>query len=140
MPAYATQQNIIDTYGNDVLVVAADRDGDGNADAGVVDEALNQATAEMDSYIAVKYELPLPSVPAVLVPQCVDIALYRLSLDANAMTEEIRQRYEDAVAWLKAIAAGKASLGLPDAPPSSGGGVQITGPARQFTRDTLKGV
>lgn len=137
---YATEQDIIDTYGNDALVVAADRDSDGVADPGVVDEALNQATAEMDSYIGKKYDLPLPSVPAVLVPKCVDLALYRLSLGANAMTEEIAERHKQAIAWLRDVARGMVTLGLPDSPPSAGGGVHVEGNPRQFSRDKLKGM
>ena len=136
---YATQQDIIDIYGQDALTVAADRDGDGVADPGVADEALTQATAEMDSYIGKKYDLPLPSTPAVLVPKCVDIAIYRMSQSPAALTDEIKDRYEKAIAWLRDLARGLVVLGLPDSPPSSGGGVFASGPARVFTRDTMKG-
>jgi phage gp36-like protein len=137
---YATQQDMIDAYGSDAVTLAADRDGDGQADAGVIDAALAAATSEMDSYIGAKYTLPLNSTPAVLTDKCVDIALYRLSQRPGAMTDEIKDRFEKALAWLRDVSRGVVSLGVDPSPPSQGGGgVQLVSGPRRFTRDTLKG-
>ena len=137
---YATRQDIIDTYGPEALTIAADRDGDGAEDAGVADKALADASELMDSYIGAKYDLPLPTAPDVLKPVCVDIALYRMSQGAGALTEEIAERHKQAVAWLRDLSRGLVSLGLDDSPPSAGGGVQTSGPTRRFTRDKLTGL
>ena len=137
---YATEQDIVDAYGQDALVLAADRDGDGIADAGVVAEALSAASAEMDSYIGAKYDLPLPSVPEVLKAKCVDVALYRLAQRPGAMTDEIKDRYEKALAWLKDLARGLVSLGIETAPPSAGGGLEVSYNTRQFSRKNLEGM
>ncbi|KAB7624325.1 gp436 family protein [Alkalilimnicola sp. S0819] len=131
---YATEQDIIDRYGEEALVLAADRDGDGQADAGVVDRALADATAEVDTYLAARYALPLASTPAVLTRLTVDIAVYRLSPAADAGTDERRQRYEDATALLSRIARGGVSLGLPVPPASSNGIATVTGPERRYGR------
>jgi len=131
---YATTQDIIDRYSNDTLLLIADRDNDSVVDAIVVDQALADASAEIDGYLATKYELPLSVAPDVLIRPCVDIVVYRLSADADMATEERRVRYEDAVKLLERISKGIVSLGLPTPPPSSNGGVTFTGNKRRFGR------
>jgi phage gp36-like protein len=109
---YATLADLTDRYGQDALLVVADRDLDGVIDAQIVDDALNDATAEIDSWLAVRYDLPLPTVPSVVTRLCCDIAMYRLSPIAATGTDERRLRYEDALRLMKALANGDASLGL----------------------------
>jgi phage gp36-like protein len=123
--AYATTQDIIDRYGEDQLLVLADRDGDGIADQGVTSRALADADSEIDLYVGSRYDLPLAVVPSVLVQVAVDIAVYRMSPDAMTATEEVRTRYADARATLKSIAKGEVSLG--PKPEKSGG--QASSPA-----------
>lgn len=50
-------------------------------------------------------------MPATLRRPCVDIALYHLAFSGLNRTGEHRQRYEDAVAWLKGVARGEITLG-----------------------------
>ncbi len=109
---YATAQDIIARHGEDVLVLLADRDGDGAGDEGVVELALTDASSEIDTYLAPKYDLPLETVPPVLTRICVDIAVYRLASEADTGTEERRLRYEDAVALLKRLATRTVALDL----------------------------
>lgn len=138
--AYATSQNIEDRYGSIELLLVCDRDGDGSADTGVADNALDDATDEIDIYIGAKYDLPLATTPSILTRLCVDIAMYRLASNAGAASEQKRERYEDAVRTLKAIAAGQASLGI-DAPPESiSHDVRVVAATRQFTRSKLDGI
>jgi phage gp36-like protein len=136
---YATQQDMVDQYGNDEVLVVADRDNDDTIDAPVVSRALDDATDEINVYIAKKYSLPLPSVPGVLKRLCTDIAFYRLSSNAASYTEEKRERYKDAIKTLEHIASGKASLGLPvqQTPASSAGNVEVIAPERQFSRSKM---
>ncbi|MDO9633077.1 MAG: DUF1320 domain-containing protein [Humidesulfovibrio sp.] len=112
---YATAQELETRLGGEeALVILADRDGDGVADADLVERALTDATAEIDSHLGGRYALPLPTVPAVLVRLACDIAVYRITGEYGAgLTEERRLRYEDAVAWLKRAASGGVALGLP---------------------------
>lgn len=133
---YATQADIEEAYTADALILAADRDNDGVADAAVVSNALTDASAEIDTYVATKYQLPLATVPRVLVLLCVDIALYRLSAAADIFTDERRQRYEDAVRLLKRISTGEVSLGIPQPPKTTNGVVIVQSKTRRFKRNS----
>ena len=113
---YASQQDLIDRFGEDELLVAADRDRDGAIDTAVVDVALEDASAEIDSYLAQAYQLPLPTTPRLIQRLCVDIAFHRLSPEADLATEHRRTRYDEAVSLLKRLAKREVTLGLPEAP------------------------
>lgn len=142
--AYATLADIETLYGAHALVVA-DHDGDGMADAAAVARALDHASAEIDTHLAARYALPLPAVPLMLQSWCVDIALYRLALTADVLSEEHRRRFEDALAALRRVAEGKANLVFPadpeavdPAPATSPRPIVVGGPPRLFTRETLR--
>lgn len=142
---YATQADIEQLYGANALIVA-DHDRDGVPDADAVTRATVAATGEIDTYLARRYQLPLPEVPAFLTQLCVDIALYRLALAADVASTEHRTRYEDALSHLKAIAAGDGALVFTPVPPAEGeepdtSGPQpivAGGPPRLFSRDQMR--
>lgn len=138
--SYATAQDIINRYGNDHLLLIADRDNDGEVDASVVEQAAADADAEIDAYLAGRYVLPMPEVPAVLQRLAVDIMVYRLTPTADTGTETIKSRYELAVKMLDKISKGTISLGLPTVatPASSNGAVVLAGPRRRFSRGVLQ--
>ncbi len=115
--AYAARQDFIDRFGIVELQQLVDRDRDDVEDAGVLSQALADASAEIDSYLQARYALPLPAVPAALVRVACDITRYRLY--DNRATEEVRQRYTDAVRYLRDIANGLVQLGLATPVPSS---------------------
>lgn len=144
---YASADDIIQLYGADALYVA-DRNRDGEPDLTAVDRALTSASDEIDSYLAVRYTLPLPTVPGILRQHCVDIAVYRLALAADVRSDEHRKRYDDATAHLLQIVDGKAALVLP-APPASDDDVDVSGsaqpivaggPPRLWSRDQTRGL
>lgn len=112
MASYATVQDVIDRYGNDALLLIADRDNDGLVDNAIVDTALADASAQIDAYLAVKYTLPFATAPALLVSLCVDIALYRLSAERDVATDERRRRFDDALQLLERLSNGDASFGI----------------------------
>jgi phage gp36-like protein len=111
--AYATQQDIIDRFGEAELIVAADHDEDGVADPDVVEQGLSDASDEIEVYLGERYTLPLNPVPPVLLRLCVVMALYHMS-KPPAITDEKRRRYEDAVKLLTKISEGKVTLGEKD--------------------------
>lgn len=146
---YATADDIVDLYGAAQLAVIADRDGDGLPDQPAVDRALDEASVEIDLHIGARYPLPLPTTPPALRRIAVDIAVYRLAQGGAILTTEFRTRYDDAVATLKRIAEGRASLGLPADPGGAGDGgtssggpqpVVSGGPERLFTRPKMRGL
>ncbi len=110
---YADQQYLDDYFGAAEVLIAADRDGDGEADTSVIRNALDAATELIDSFVGVKYTLPLSTqiTTGILKRTCADIAMYLMSVNSPSMTDEKRQRYEDALMWLKKLAKGDVTLG-----------------------------
>ena len=146
MTVYATADQFETQFGVEELLIASDREGDGDTDTDVITSALLTASQEIDSYISTRYSLPLASVPDILIRICGDVAMFRLSTTSHAMTEEKERRYTQAVAWLKDVARGTASLTLP----SSGGSTEQAPQdlpemssetqARQFSRTKMWGL
>jgi phage gp36-like protein len=106
-------------------------------------QALDDASAEIDSYLEARFALPLGDPPAVLTRLCTDIAMYRLQvLRPLHDLDDARRRYDDAIAMLTMVAAGELTLGLAadNQEPAPASGAEATGgPARLFSRDRLKG-
>ncbi len=119
--------------------------------ASPLQQALNDASAEIDGYLDGRFSLPLSDPPALLNRLACDIAMYRLqALRPLHDIADARQRYDDAVAMLTRVADGAVTLGLApdnqDAPSAPGSIVVQAGgdpsgalPARVFSRGTLKG-
>lgn len=130
-------QDLVDRFGADEMSQLTDREHGTTLDSAVAQRAIDDASSEMDSYLARRYRLPLPAEPSVLLVVCADIARFILYKDAPL--EEVRKRAEDARAWLKDVARGFANLDLSpvDAPAASPGSFQAN--PRVFSRETLRG-
>lgn len=116
-----------------------------------INQALSDASVEIDSYLESRFTLPLTDPPAVLNLHCCTIAMYRMqSLRPLHDLQEARKRYDDAIAFLQKVADGKLTLGLSAdsqeptiASPSvmtDAGGNDLTGevPQRVFSRGNLR--
>ena len=80
-----------------------------HADAAAsINEALQDAAEEINGYIGGRYPLPLPNVPSNLNRMACDIARYRLYYQQP--TEEVRNRYKDAIKFLERVQDEKAHL------------------------------
>lgn len=139
---YATQQNLVDRLPDGLreLIQLSDRatPPTGVVDVNVVSQALTGADALINSALAVKYSLPLASVPLMLVEVASDISIFKLY--GKRAPAFVVDRYEDAVEWLDGVAKGTRSLGLNQAnqtTPPTVGEVQIAAADRVFTRDSL---
>lgn len=140
MQLYATTQDMINRFGEEELQLLTDRDGSLGAIADLVlDQAIADASAEIDGYLGGRYTLPLPSVPAVLTRICCDIARYLLH-DERA-PEQLQKRYEASVKFLRSLGNGELSLGQPDAGSSgpSNNLAQIESAGSVFGRKQSKG-
>jgi phage gp36-like protein len=142
---YATQQDMERYFGATEVLIAADRDGDGEADTNVIQTALDSATQELDSYVGVRYTLPLQTTPPpeILTHICCDVAMYRMSVNTGSMTDEKRTRYEDAIKWLAKLAAGNVTLGYTETEAETSEGSMETSSdnsARLFTRSKMQGL
>jgi phage gp36-like protein len=138
---YATLAGLTDRFGLDLIVQLTDRAAapTGMVDAGVVARALADADAVIDASLAVRYRLPLDSVPAIVVDIALSIAIYKLH--RFAPDPKIKDDYDQAQRDLREIAAGTKRLDVAGIAPvgSGAGGVVTTDRARPLTPETLTG-
>ena len=137
---YATLSDLIERASETEIRQIADRDRDGVPDAEVIASALADADNLINGYIAARYSLPLPSVPDLVRTWAVSIA--RHMLHRNGSPERVKDDYGDALAALKDVSRGTASLPFAagDAKPSANSGsVMASHPPKVFTRPKLRG-
>lgn len=89
-------------------------------------DAIDAASRLIDSFLRAQFTLPLTQVGSEVKRACVNIAVYYVLVGRGYNPEAgadpgIRQRYEDAVSWLKMVSAGKA---VPDVTDSSEGATE----------------
>jgi phage gp36-like protein len=141
---YASASDMIARYPNRDLVQLTNEDpGATTVNAAVLEQALADASAEIDGYLGGRFTLPLSDPPAVLARLASDIAMYRLqALRPLHDVADARQRYDDAIAMLVRVAAGELTLGVGAnglETAAAKNAEQVQGPARTFSRDTMKG-
>lgn len=121
-----------------------DTDMDPEADkTAIVTRAIADADALIDSYLGVKYLVPLTTVPDIVRTRSVDLAIWNLgsrrwgNMSAPTVFET---NYNAAVQHLKDIARGTAVLSVPDPAENTGrtGTTAITSETRVCSRDSLK--
>jgi phage gp36-like protein len=105
---FASVDDLRVRYGDQELMLLADRDGDGVLDAGVVEAHLRDADAEIISELAGAVTIDPAEPPLNLKRLACLVARYRL-YGANP-PEAVRQDYEDALDFLRLVRDGKASL------------------------------
>lgn len=138
---YAIQADMVTALGEDELIQLTDRADPpvGAVDADVLTRALEAADGEINSYLATRYTLPLviASGDTILRDCAVDIARYRLH--DRGVPDRVKDDYKDRIAWLRDVAAGKASLGIntDDLAPASAGLPEMTSGGRVFARETI---
>ena len=138
---YASAQDCIDRLGEAAVRLLGDVKGGDPPAWTLLGKALEDASEEIDSYVAARHELPLDPVPRLLVRLCVEMGVYRRAEGAGLRTDERRRRYDDAIRLLRDIQSGRASLGIadPDPPaPAEGPGVLFDpGAPRVMARGSL---
>lgn len=141
--AYATQQDLIDRFGDAELIQLTDRENRPatTINAVVVASALADASATADSYLSVKYSVPVDPAPPVLARIVAEIARYYLHGRRTEKDDPVTLDYVRALAWLRDASRGVVQLDDAGTTPSQAGAgsVQTSAPSRQFTRDSLKG-
>ena len=124
------------------LVQLLDHDRDQVADQDLVDAAITAAMAEVTStaQIVVLLRTLAPPYPVVLVRITARIAAYYawlLGSKGQAMPDDVRQDYQEALRWLDRLAEGKRTLGV-DPHPASALGVGLVEVNREGDRITRK--
>ncbi len=134
--AYCTTAELESRYGAEDLAKYADFDGDGLADAATIADAISDADAHINSYLAVKFVVPVSPVPDVLRKRSTSLAMYFLQLRRQSVTDDMQKEYDRIEKWLHDVVAGKAKLDAATTPTESpgAGGVRYTGKGRVFGR------
>ncbi|SEH22535.1 DUF1320 domain-containing protein [Rhizobium sp. NFR12] len=139
---YATQQDLIDRFGEEELIQLTDRTNIpvSTIDATPIDRALTDAAALIDGYLAKFYRVPLASVPPILVKMACDIARYYLHGRSADKDDPVSRAYREATRWLENVSKGQVTLEIEgvSAPQAGGGSVKASAPGRVFTRDSLR--
>jgi len=84
-----------------------------------LDRGLEAASAVVDSYLRARYTLPIQRWGLELTRCVAQIAAYDLMLSKGfdpslAADEQLRLRYEDALAWLKMVRKNEVDPGISD--------------------------
>ena len=122
------------------LVAMADDDNDGVADGEVINQAIADADAEINSYVRSRYRVPFAPVPQIVQTLSAILAINNLfARRRETASPEHQRRYEQAIALLQGIAQSRLDLGdaseaLEHDLPSS----TTLNTDRLFKKDTLK--
>lgn len=132
---FATPADAIAHLGEREATALSDRNRVGQVDEAELARQLAIAEDEVAGYVGRRYALPLMSTtsglaadaPPALKRVTIDVARYHATGTEIQATDEIRNRYKDAVAYLRSIADGTVKLG--DFALASAGGPAPTGGA-----------
>ncbi|WP_099068867.1 gp436 family protein [Nostoc linckia] len=142
---YATVADMIAAFSEQEILELSNIDYPDNTtiNEDVVNRAIEDAQAQLDSYLAVHYKVPLVVVPTVLRNYTCDVARY--ILDKDKPREEVSRRRDLVFYYLKDLAANKASLpgivdGTDGTTTDAGNGdvVLFKSPGRTWTSSALK--
>jgi phage gp36-like protein len=148
--AYAAQSDLVPLrLTMPELIQLTDDNHTGQVNTAVVNTALEEASGTVDSYCRKRYVTPLQADDDVK-RLTVDLTLWALFSRRRGVkvSETVQQRYDAAMAFLKDISNGKASLDQPvgDLPQQSTGGPVIAQPhsipqdrSLRFKDEDLKG-
>lgn len=117
--AYTTQAAIEAAIGVGDLIALSDLDGDGNADAGVVSAAIEEADRLIDSYAHKRYAVPFATTPATIGSLAARMAVRILRRDRRMLTEADLANEDTDRKWLEALSKGLVSIGVEPSPTAS---------------------
>jgi len=116
---YLSAAEFIDRYTEREAVMLSADVGSNVVNTARLERGLIDASAQVDGYLGRRFALPLlsavtmqPVVPDVVKRLTGDIARYLMTGTHVRETEAIRNRYKDAMAELKRIAEGEATVGV----------------------------
>lgn len=141
--AYCTKTDILKKITDGELAMLTSETG--VTDDTVVAECIAEADGEIDSYAGRQYVVPMSPVPDRVRNLSIDISIFkaaaRRAFKLGAINDSIRGLYDDAIAFLKDVAAGRAVIDgavKPSQNTERTGGFSSAND-RTFTPDSLKG-
>ena len=111
----------------------------------IVEQAIADADAEIDGYLAKRYKVPFEKTPQVINKFAKDIALYnmvsRKGVDENDREKTYLTRYNAAIAFLTKVAEGRISIGVSENNTEDAAriGFSMSNSPRLFSRGNMKG-
>ncbi len=118
--AYATVRDMIERFGQTEMVrltTPADQDLGGIVTE-VAEAKLDDASAQIDSYVGKRYQVPMAVPPQVIVRAACILARYDLATgEQREPTEQMRLQRQETIAWLRDIANGNVVLELDEVAP-----------------------
>ena len=135
---YAADTDLFNKYGQDHIGRITNPDATSTTpDADKVTSALEQATAEIDSFLGSCYVTPVDPVPAVLKFKTIDIAYYHLYTGCEE-NEKAKEQYERCLEWLDRLCCGDCTIDIGLTRRDSSDYVRVTTEERIFTRKNLE--
>ena len=108
-------------------------------------DAISDACAEIDGYLAKRYRVPFTKTPQVINKFAKDISVYNLvsrtGIDESEREKTILNRYNAAIKFLLAVAEGKVDIGVEERGGSNeaANGFKMKSSGRVFSRDSMRG-
>lgn len=112
---------MIDRFSEDELIQRTDRGNSGVINTIILNQAIADAVAEIDSYLVGQYALPITPPPAGLTRMCCDVARYFLYDDLAP--EHVVARFDAVIKYLEQVAKGNIKFSFD----ASGGVISNTG-------------
>lgn len=108
------------------------------------EDAIADACAEIDGYLAKRYSVPFRNVPQAICKFAKDIAVYnlvsRMGIDENDREKTFLNRYNAAIKFLLEVAKGTISIGTEENGGSkTADGFRMRSSGRTFSRDSMRG-
>lgn len=151
--AYCTAEEVIDMLKPDMYGYIVGEGSDDLDDEALRDNILllagnaaEDAQAEIDGYLAKRYDVPFVHVPPVISKFAKDIALYNLvsrkGIDESDREKTYLTRYNSAVAYLTKVAEGKVDIDTGESHTTqmaAANGFSMKSEHRIFSRSSMRG-
>lgn len=149
--AYCTVDEILDMLKADMMNVIIgddyieDNEERKKAITPLAEQAVTDAAAEIDGYLAKRYDVPFVKTPKVINKFAKDIALYNLvsrkGIDEGDREKTYLTRYNAAIAFLTKVAGGVIDIGVSDSSTEDAArnGFSMRSSRRTFSRDSMRG-
>jgi len=124
------------------LIELTDDAGAGTLNTTVLDAAIAEATAWIDSYAAPRYSTSFVTVPSMVRWLAADETIYLLKQRRSMLLDEDRTKREDRLAWLRDLSKGLVGAGADPVPPASSSVAAVIlerDEDEDVSRDALKG-
>lgn len=136
--AYSTIDDLRSAFETDYVDQLSDDPTGQTADATIVSDCIARADGRIDSYLGVRYVVPLTTVSEEIRSMSAIIAMYFLFLRRSwTMQDNVKQAYDSCVEHLKDISNGEAvAVG---ATRSSSATAYFNADTQDYAHDTMTG-